>query len=67
MDTFEPLLSIREVARTLGISEAGVRRLIRTGAIVPTRIGGRVLFDPAEIRRTVKRAKQSPENESGPQ
>lgn len=46
----EPLLSVDEVVELLRISESGVYRLIRKGALATVKVGGRTLFEPAAIR-----------------
>lgn len=44
------LLSAREAAMTLGLSLRNVRGLVKNRSITVVRIGGRLLFDPADIR-----------------
>jgi excisionase family DNA binding protein len=46
----EPLLSRAEAARVLGISEDGVKRLIRRGELPVVEIGGRRLHEPEQLR-----------------
>ncbi len=47
----EPLLSINDVARLLGVSRGTVYALIRRGEINPLRVGERARFSLGEIRR----------------
>lgn len=53
IDVQEPLLSIREVAEQLGVSEKKIRRLIASGELPALRLGRRqrsaVRVDPAEL------------------
>jgi excisionase family DNA binding protein len=46
----EALLSVRDVGDVLRISESGVYRLVRRGELIPVKVGGRTLFEPAVIR-----------------
>jgi excisionase family DNA binding protein len=47
----EQLLTISEVSDLLRISRTSVYRLIERGDLEPLRVGERVRFAPAEIRR----------------
>jgi 7-cyano-7-deazaguanine synthase len=47
------LLSVKEVARTLGISSSGVYRLIDAGELRRIKVGSRTLFDQAEVQRYI--------------
>ena len=49
-ELLEPLLSVPQTLRVLGISQRTLYRLIRDGELRPIRIGDRVLFDPADLR-----------------
>lgn len=49
----EPLLSIAEVRAVLRVSESTLYRLMRSGEIVPVRIGGRTLFSPKAVRQFI--------------
>ena len=49
----EPLVSLDEVSRLLRISESGVYRLVRSGALPRVKVGKRTLFEPDEIRRFI--------------
>ena len=53
----EPLLSLDEVSRLLRISESGIYRLVRSGALPRVKVGNRTLFEPAEIRRFIARGR----------
>jgi excisionase family DNA binding protein len=48
------LLNVREAGHMLSISPWTVRRYISTGKLRPTRIGRRVLVEPAELQRLVE-------------
>src|SRR5262245_60771047 len=47
------LLSFEEVTRALGVSRSTVHRLIKSGDLRKLKIGGRTLFEPAEVERYV--------------
>src|SRR4051794_33370615 len=47
------LLSVKEVARTLGISSSGVYRLIEAGELRRIKVGSRTLFDQTELQRYI--------------
>ena len=49
----EPLVSVRDVARTLGVSPSLVRKLIKLGRLRPRRIGRAVRLEPADVRRLI--------------
>ena len=53
-DGARPLLSYQETADHLGISLAGLKRMVASGTFPHVRIGQRVLFDPADIEAWVK-------------
>jgi excisionase family DNA binding protein len=44
------LLSAREAAQTLGLSLRNVRGLVKARSVAVVRIGGRLLFDPADLK-----------------
>lgn len=46
----DPLLSVAEARRILGISEAGVYRLFRLGELEVVEIAGRRLIEPNTLR-----------------
>ena len=47
----ERLLSISRLKEHTGLSESGIRRLVRQGVIPAVRIGRRILFKPCSIAR----------------
>jgi excisionase family DNA binding protein len=55
----EPLLSVKKVAKYLGISESGVYRLRRTGELSGVKVGARTLFEPSEVRRFIEAGRLS--------
>lgn len=50
----ESLWSVVEIARYLGVSTKGAYRLAERGAIPCVKIGGRLRFDPDEVRAWVR-------------
>lgn len=46
-----PVLTVRETAAYLGISESLIWKQIREGGLKPTRIGDRVFFSRAYLNR----------------
>ena len=61
----EPLLSLDEVSRLLRISESGIYRLVRSGALPRVKVGNRTLFEPAEIRRFIARGRDEQAQSKG--
>ena len=53
-----PLLTVRELAIYLGVSEKTVRRLQISGRIPFVRVGRGVRFDPADVSRFVAARKE---------
>lgn len=49
----EPLLTISQVARLLGVTTRTVYRMLSDNEIRPNRVGHRLRFEPAEIRRYI--------------
>ena len=47
------LLSVKEVANTLAISQSGVYRLIEAGSLRRLRVGARTLFERSEVERYI--------------
>lgn len=45
------MLSIAEAAQLLAVSQATLRRLIRTGAIRAVNVGARIVLSPDEVGR----------------
>jgi excisionase family DNA binding protein len=59
----EPLLSVREVAAYLGISESGVYRLRRAGDLAGVKVGNRTLFEPQEVREFIEASRRHARDE----
>lgn len=55
----EPLMSVKQVAGYLGISESGIYRLCRAGDLVGVKVGGRTLFEPREVRQFIEASRRS--------
>jgi excisionase family DNA binding protein len=53
------LLDKSGLARTLGISLGTVHRLVGRGALPHVQIGSRVLFDPTDVERFIRRQKRT--------
>jgi excisionase family DNA binding protein len=49
----EPLLSLADLERILGVSEPTVARLVRRGEIPVVAVGRRRLVEPAAVRRFI--------------
>ena len=54
----EPLPSIEETQRLLGVSRHTVLRELDAGELVRVRVRGRVLVDPDSIRRYIERHRE---------
>jgi hypothetical protein len=54
----EPLLNIDTVARIVGRSHWTLRQDIRAGKLKCVRIGRRIMFEPADIRRLIEEARR---------
>jgi excisionase family DNA binding protein len=50
----ERLESIAWLRETTGLSESGIRRLVRSGTIPAVRVGRRILFRPNSIERFIE-------------
>jgi excisionase family DNA binding protein len=64
----DPLIDVPGAAETLGVSVRTVYSLMAKGMLPPVRVLGRTLFDPADIRAFIERAKQdgsAPRREGG--
>ncbi len=64
----DPLIDVRGAATTLGVSVRTIYSLMAKGMLPPVRVLGRTLFDPADIRAFIARAKQdgsAPRQEGG--
>ena len=53
-DNLVSLWSIPRLREHTGLSESGIRRLVRSGVIPSVRIGRRILFRPASIERFIQ-------------
>lgn len=49
----EHLKSIPWIKETTGLSESGIRRLVRRGTLPAVRIGRRILFRPSSIAKFI--------------
>jgi excisionase family DNA binding protein len=66
-DGLEPLLSVKELAVYLRISESGVYRLLRAGDLAGVKVGGRTLFERREVREFIEASRRRvPGNRSLP-
>jgi excisionase family DNA binding protein len=54
----EQLLTIADVGRLLGVSRGSVYALIRSGELVPIRVGERARFDPSDVRTYLERHRE---------
>jgi excisionase family DNA binding protein len=54
----EALLSISDVAGVLGVSRATIYALMRSGELVPIRVGERARFEPADVRSYLERHRE---------
>ena len=53
------LLSVREAAAVLGISERTIRSLVSRGELPCVRIGRRVLFDPQDLETFIHKQRRT--------
>jgi excisionase family DNA binding protein len=49
----EPLVSVEEAQRILGITRAGLYKCIGRGELPVVKVGRRALFDPADLRALI--------------
>jgi excisionase family DNA binding protein len=56
--SLEPLLSVKEVARFLGISESSVYRRCRAGDLPSVKVGGRTLFEQEAVRQFIEASRR---------
>ena len=56
--TVEHLLTYREMAKLLGVTERTVFTLVKTGELRAVRFRRSVRFDPADVRELIDRSKQ---------
>jgi excisionase family DNA binding protein len=57
-DGLEPLLSVKELAVYLGISESSIYRLLRAGDLAGVKVGGRTLFERREVREFIEASRR---------
>jgi excisionase family DNA binding protein len=57
-DAVSDLLTIREAARSLGVSTRTIHRLVRDAELAPVRIRGSVRFRPQDIEAYILRAQR---------
>ena len=57
--TVERLLTYRDAAKLLGVTDRTVWQLVKDGHLPAVRFGRSVRIDPADLRAFVERAKQS--------
>jgi excisionase family DNA binding protein len=55
-----PLLTVNDLARLLGISRDSVYRMIRSGELVPYRVGERFRFRPEDVETYLERQREGP-------
>ena len=53
-----PLLSVRDVAARLAVSELTVRRLIEAGSLPAVRVGRQLRIDPDELEAFLREGKR---------
>jgi excisionase family DNA binding protein len=58
-ERLERLLTISDVARILGVSRGSVYALIRSGELVPIRVGERARFQTADVRQYLERHREA--------
>ncbi|MBZ5615907.1 MAG: helix-turn-helix domain-containing protein [Acidobacteriia bacterium] len=56
-----PLLDLKQAACLLSISQWTVRAWIKSGKLMPVRLGRRVLLEEAELQRLIREAKAHPD------
>jgi excisionase family DNA binding protein len=57
-DAFPPLLTYRQAAQVLGVTDRTLRTLVREGRLPAVRFGRSVRIDPADLRRFIDTAKR---------
>lgn len=62
----QPLLSVREVGRRLGLSRTSVHKLARDGELRKLRIGGATRFFTEDVDALIRRGLQTPTNGATP-
>lgn len=62
----EKLLTVQDLMDTLRISRPTLYRMLKAGQLKPVRIGKRTLFDPADIRGLIQKAKTGEKRGASP-
>lgn len=57
-DAFPPLLTYRQAAQVLGVTDRTLRTLVSEGRLPAVRFGRSVRIDPADLRRFIDSAKR---------
>ena len=58
MEKTEILLTVRDVAEQLKVSELTVRRIEAAGGLVAIQVKGQLRFEPSEVRRFINENKK---------
>lgn len=58
LKSLEQLLTYRQTANVLGVTDRTVRTLVKTGALPAVRFGGSIRVDPRDLRQFVDDAKR---------
>ena len=59
----QPLLTLEEAARRLHVSMATMRRLLRDGELIGTKIRGDWRIDPVDLEAFIQKNKSKPKND----
>ena len=60
------LLSYEEACWSLSVCERTLRNMVARGQLVAVKIGGRTLFDPADLRAAIEAHRTLPQQPQGP-
>jgi excisionase family DNA binding protein len=60
------LLSYEEACWSLSVCERTLRNMVARGQLVAVKIGGRTLFDPADLRAAIEAHRTLPQQTQGP-
>ncbi len=63
--SIDRLLTVQDIMALLRISRPTLYRLLKSGRLVPVRIGKRTLFDPEDIRSFVEASKKASPDRPG--
>ena len=66
-DNVDKLLTVVDLMASLRISRPTLYRLLKSGQLIPVRIGKRTLFDPADIRAFIEASKSGTPSTKKPQ